>query len=271
MAHLSYPGCPGQVFAFPCPNGRAPLRLDAGMAYLGVALARAGYAVLIPDLGPLYVGADIDRPYDQRVGFARTVAALVARARAGARGESTRWGGGLRGRIAPGGLAVIAHSRSGPVALATARTWWHSRHPVRSVLIYGGALEPGDRGVGGSPPPPPDVPVLALVGTEDRDTDWMAAAWLSAHIAQPRRAPALAAAVPGLGHTLVNRTLARRGIDDRICAGGCASAAEHRSFLAAAARAWLGATGAGRTGALPVGGAPVWPAGSGDGLLPAGA
>ena len=78
---------------------------------------------------------------------------------------------------------------------------------VTSVLIYGGALDVAYNGADGTDPAIPDVPLLAIVGDQDQDTDHMGNMWLSAHLDQQRTTPALAAVVPGLGHTFINRTL----------------------------------------------------------------
>lgn len=76
FGHLRAPACTDDLSRWPCPAGFEPMRYDLGMAYLGQALAEQGYAVLVPDLAPLYVAGALSAPYDQTTGWLRTVGGL---------------------------------------------------------------------------------------------------------------------------------------------------------------------------------------------------
>ena len=242
VAHLRYPGCAGNRFAYPCPQGRTERRFDRGMTYLGASLARRGYSVLIPDLGPLYIGDNLTDPYDQPAGAAKILEQLIDSAAAASAGQRTRWGRGLRGDIDASRIGLLAHSRSAAVARDLTRSWSGGPHPIAAIMTYGGAYESAYGGEPGTTPMVPDVPYLGIAGDEDRDTPYMAPMWLTHHLGTRRTAPALVAVVPGFGHTLINRTLATAGIDDRICDTGCPDAQKHQAFLSATALDWFDAT-----------------------------
>ncbi len=242
VAHLRYPGCAGNRFAYPCPHGRTERRFDRGMTYLGVSLARRGYSVLIPDLGPLYIGDNLADPYDQPAGAAELLERLIDSAVAASAGERTRWGRGLRGDIDASRVGLLAHSRSAAVASDLTRSWSAGSHPIAAIMTYGGAYESAYGGELGTTPMVPDVPYLGIAGDQDRDTPYMAPMWLTQHIGTHRTAPALVAVVPGLGHTLINRTLSAAGLDDRICDTSCPDAHQHEAFLSTTALDWFDAT-----------------------------
>lgn len=252
IGHLRYPACPDMQVAYPCPNGAPARRFDAGMVYLAERLAEAGYSTLIPDLSPLYVGDDPTSPYDQADGLDRTLSLLLDNLDDAVAGRATRWGDGLTDRVDTDRFGFIAHSRSGTLAGGLVSSMAKHHRTVSSVLVYGGAFDVAYHDGNGTDPAMPDVPVLAIVGDQDQDTDHMGTMWLSAHLDQRRAAPALAAVVPGLGHTFVNRTLSEAGIDDRICAGDCPPAAEHERFLGDVAARWLDATMGGAPTELPL-------------------
>lgn len=66
ISHLRGPNCTGENYAYPCPSGTEEIRYDRGMNYLAHELAAQGYDVLIPDLGPVFIGSDVEGAYDQR-------------------------------------------------------------------------------------------------------------------------------------------------------------------------------------------------------------
>lgn len=241
VAHLRYPNCGRSRFAFPCPNppGR---RFDRGMRYLGIAMARRGYSVMIPDLAPLYVGGDLDAPYDQAAGFTATLTQMLDTLRSADTGHPTRYGSGLRGRIDATRIGLIGHSRSASTASQFVRTWHRPWSRVGSVMVYGGAYQIEFHGREGTFPAMPDLPFLGIVGDEDQDTGFMGAMWLAHHIDQQRKRPALIAVVPGLGHTYINRTLSAAGVDDRICDDRCPGVRVHERFLVDTATRWFNAT-----------------------------
>lgn len=250
--HLRYPNCAGSRFAYPCPRGHAERRFDKGMTYLGVAMAKRGFSVLIPDLGPLYIGGDLDDPYDQGTGLARSLDRLVGALERANAGKRTRWGHGLRGDIDTSRLGLLAHSRSAPLASGLIRSWKDSAHPITTLMTYGGFYESYYHGESGATPMVPDLPYLGVVGDQDRDTPYMAPMWLTHHVSERRKAAALVAVVPGLGHTYINRTLSRARIDDRICDDTCRNAATHRRFLIRTATAWFNTTLRHRRTLLPL-------------------
>ncbi len=222
------------------------------MTYLGVALARRGYSVLIPDLGPTYIGGTLTDPYDQSAGVRTILDRLLGSALAASAGERTPWGRGLEGDIDASHVGLLAHSRSAAVARDLTRAWSAGAHPITTIMTYGGAYDTSYGGEPGSTPMVPDVPYLGIAGDQDRDTPYMAPMWLTHHLGTHRTAPALVAVVPGFGHTLINRTLSSAGIDDRICDTSCPDAAEHEAFLSAASLDWFDATLRRRRTALPL-------------------
>lgn len=259
LAHLRYPACADGVFAFPCPQDDAALRFDSGMVYLATDLAAKGYSVLVPDLAPVYVGADTDQPYDQRAAVQQILDVMLTQVDAATRGQATRWGEDLAGVVDTSHIGLFAHSRSATIAGDLVSAMAGGEHQVASVLVYGGAYDVYYHGEPGTTAAMPDVPLLAVVGAEDQDTGFSASMWLGEHIATPRKSPKLAAVVPGLGRTYINRTLSSLGVDDRICEGNCPDAAKHERFLTQTATQWFDATLRGRSTSLPIRGTDALP------------
>ncbi len=234
VSHLRMPGCTKDVLAYPCPRGTKELHLDRGMTYLGVDLARRGYAVLIPDLSPLWIGASTSAPYDQIAGWRRIVGGLRERVAAADRGRAG-FGMSLAGRVDTSRSALVVHSRSSYIVEPAVRAWRRTS-PVASVFAYGPAATADD-------PAPPDIPYLVALGGADGDVQSTPVQWVSAHLGVRRRSMLAVATVPGLGHSYVNRALSAARIDDRMsCDASCPTAAAHEAFLSAAASSWLAAT-----------------------------
>lgn len=250
VSHLRMPGCTGDVLAYPCPRGTRELRLDRGMTYLGVDLARQGCAVLIPDLSPLWIAPETATPYDQIAGWQKIVGGLRDRVAAAGRGRGG-FGVNLTGRVDASRSALVVHSRSSYVVGPAVRAWRRTS-PVVSVFAYGPASTAED-------PAPPDVPYLVALGGADGDVNSTPSQWVSKHLGAARRSMLAVATVPGLGHSYVNRTLARAGLDDRKgCDARCPDARAHQVFLQNAASAWLRTTHRGpATPAAPAGAVPV--------------
>lgn len=137
VSHLRMPGCTGDVLAYPCPRGTRELRLDRGMTYLGVDLARQGYAVLNPDLSPLWIAPETATPYDQIAGWQKIVGGLRDRVAAAGRGRGG-FGVNLTGRVDASRSALVVHSRSSYVVGPAVRAWRRTS-PVVSVFAYGPA------------------------------------------------------------------------------------------------------------------------------------
>lgn len=252
VTHLRYPNCAGDRFAYPCPRGKRERRLDRGMTHIGVELSRRGYSVLIPDLGPLYIGDDLTSPYDQPAGVRKVVGRLIDTAVSASAGKKTRMGSGLRGSIDASQVGLLAHSRSATLAGDLTRGWSSSAHPIASLMTYGGGYDAYYGGAPDSTPMVPDVPYLGVVGDQDQDTPYLSAMWLTRHVDSRRSRPALVAVAPGFGHTFVNRILSSAKIDDRICEVGCRTASEHEKFLGRTAHSWFGATLRQRPTRLPL-------------------
>lgn len=234
MSHLRMPGCTANVLAYPCPKGTKELRLDRGMTYLGVDLARRGYAVLIPDLAPLWIGDETSAPYDQIAGWHQIVGGLRDRVAAAIRGRGG-FGLTLTGRIDAGRSALVVHSRSAYIVNPAVRAWRRTS-PVASVFAYGPAATADD-------PAPADVPYLVALGSSDDDVATTPADWVGRYLGVSRRSALALATVPGLGHSYVNRTLSAAKLDDRKdCDTVCPSARAHETFLQHAVGQWLAAT-----------------------------
>lgn len=245
ISHMRAQGCETDdiVDAHPCPAGIRERRIDHGLTYLGIDLARFGYAVLIPDLSPLYVARDPKAPYDQAAGWLKTVGLMRTRLQEADRG-GRRFGLDLRDRIDMRRVGLVTHSRSSWIAGPVVRAW-RTTTPIAGVFAYG----PADTV---DSPPAPDVPYLALLGTKDKDVDQYATQWIGDDLGRPRRFPLAIGMVEGFGHNYVNTTLSDRRIDDRVCDGDCRSPLTHRRLMQNTALAWMDATMRGRTAPFPM-------------------
>lgn len=248
--HLRGPNCAEGVSAYPCPDGSEGLRLDRGMTYLGESLAAQGYAVLIPDLSGVWVGADITAPYDQRAMWKDAVGTLVDAIGSDAAGTTDVYGLPDVNKIARNQVGLVVHSRAGMI-VDTAIDLFGS-DAVRGVLAYGPAYDTYDPE--SFSPAPADVPYLAITGEQDLDVGPSANLWLSEYLAKLRTTPALTTSVPGLGHMLINRALAESGIDERTACDlvACPDAAEHERVLTTVATYWFNATMKDKPGPIPL-------------------
>ncbi|WP_116112071.1 hypothetical protein [Austwickia chelonae] len=237
LSHLRNPNCADGTHAFPC-QGDKENRFDRGMAYLATDLAKKGYAVVVPDLGPLFMPRSLTEPYDQAEGWTKVVGNFLEKVRSATTNEEKTFGVALKGKIDSAKAALIAHSRSGQIADQIVSAWAKGPTKITSVLAYGPsyAVENKDKVT----PMVPDIPYLALLGDKDKDVSYQAVNWLSHHLGSTRTQPALVGLLPGYGHNYVNRTLSAKGTDDRTeCDKGCPDAAAHEKLLADAATRWL--------------------------------
>lgn len=250
--HLRGPNCADGVSAYPCPNGEEGLRLDRGMTYLGEALASQGYAVLIPDLSGVWVGADLAQPYDQRAMWKDAVGKLVDALASDAAGTSAIYGITGADKIARDQVGLVVHSRAGAIVDSALELF--GAQAVRGVLAYGPAYDTFDPEA--FSPAPADVPYLAITGEQDLDVGPSANLWLSEYLGNARNAPALVGSLPGLGHMLVNHALAEAGIDERTACDvvACPDSAEHERVLTTVAAEWFATTMKGTPGAIPTDG-----------------
>lgn len=244
--HLRAPGCSDDTFAYPCTNS-TERRFDIGMTYLGEHLAGQGYAVLIPDLSPVWIGADVASPYDQTKLWQQVVSRFVAEFE---NQNSAALQGIDTSQLDTSQLGLVLHSRSGILVNPAVELFGAAR--IKGVLAYGAAYDTFDAEM--LSPAPADVPYLAVSGDLDADVGASANLWLGAHLGLPRSTPAIAATVPGLGHMYVNRVLSEAGLDDRIgCEElDCPDAAEHERFLCEVAADWFGWAFYGADTSIPV-------------------
>lgn len=248
VSHLRAPNCSDQTFAYPCADGATELRFDRGMTYLGQALAGAGYTVLIPDLGGIFVGSDLTAPYDQHHLWRTSVQQLLEKiTRPNAAAEL-----GVDS-LAPLDLSrvgLVTHSRSGTVVEPARQLFGPDN--LRAVVAYAPAYDTFD--VESISPAPADVPYLAVIGLADSDVGASANLWLGHYLGQERQHSAAVVALPGLGHLLVNPAAsAGLGDDRRGCdLVECPDAATHERVLTEVSLDWLGAYILGADTQLPV-------------------
>ena len=212
------------------------------MTYWAKTMAKQGYAVMIPDLGPLYGPADPKAPYSQATAYAQTVTKLRAAVMSANAGAKTRLGDGLRGTVDALSMAVVGHSRAGELTTLAVPMWQKAGIRIPSVMMYGGYYLTTRGDV--MNPMIADVPYFGLMGSYDYDVKYASREWLTAHIEARRTSPALVGVVPGLGHTYINRELSKRHIDDRRGCDtiACPGPAAHEDTFTRASSAWLNAT-----------------------------
>lgn len=242
--HLRAPGCTGDTFAYPCPDGTREIRYDRGMQYLAADLAADGYAVLIPDLAPAWTGTEITTPYDQAKLWRQTVShmldAIAADAQTTGGESSTNYRLTGLNAIDTGTVGLVLHSRSGGLIDTASDLLGDS---LKGVLAYGPFYATYDA-ENVTPPAPADLPYLSITGDEDSDVETIPHLWHTYHIRQERTAPAISVQVEGLGHMYINRALSDGSTDDRHGCGiiDCPDAAAHETLLKDTARTWFGAT-----------------------------
>lgn len=255
--HLRAPNCSDKIFAYPCPDGTSEMRYDQGMHYFGDALARQGYAVLIPDLGAAWIGGDVTQPYDQNLMWDQIMTRLIAPIQTKTEGVHNPYGLDAIAQIDLGSIGLVVHSRSGTIVDQAMKTLGEGR--VKTVLAYAPAYDTLDPET--FTPAPADVPYLGLVGGLDADVSASANLWIGEYLPMHRQSPMLVNTVPGLGHMYINRTLSAANLDDRIGCDvlDCPDAQEHERVLITAATDWFAKTlPAGQPGtetakALPLG------------------
>ena len=251
FAHQRYTDCVDDSVHFPCA-GSQQLRLDRGMIYWAKAMAKQGYAVIIPDLGPLYGPADPKAPYSQAQAYAKTVEQLRAAVKSANAGGKTRLGDGLKGKVDTRSMAVIGHSRAGELTTLAVPMWQKAGIRITSVMMYGGYYLTTHGDV--MDPMIGDVPYFGLMGSYDEDVKFASREWLTAHIEASRKSTAIVGVVPGFGHTYINRELSKRHIDDRRGCDliACPGPAAHEDLFLRASSAWLNATVKHERSSLPM-------------------
>ncbi|MDO4791279.1 MAG: hypothetical protein Q3999_02210 [Buchananella hordeovulneris] len=238
ISHLRAPNCSDNNFAYPCAAGAQENRYDRGMVYLGEALAAQGYAVLIPDLGGIFIGADVVEPYDQNAMWRETVGRLAQAL--DERNAHEILGVKLSAPIDMANVGLVVHSRSGTIVEPAVELFGEGN--IKTVFAYGPSYDTVE--LENISPVPADISYLALVGDADADVGPSANLWLGHYIDAKRQNPASVVSVPGLGHMWVNRVASAANFDDRIGCDlrECPSASEHERILTEIALDWLGAT-----------------------------
>lgn len=244
FGHLRMPGCSTMVATYPCPRGSQEMRYDRGMRWYGESLAARGYAVLIPDLAPIYSPQELSTPYSQQKAWLTAVGRLRDQAVAGDAGRRSAWGTGLRGMIDGHDTTLVVHSRSAYMVNGTIDAWRRSSTPIGQVMAYGGAHDTPS--TDGTPTPiRANIPFLGVAGTADADVENMGSQWFTAVIGAPRTAPAFQVEVEDYGHAYINRELSRRGLDDRR-GEVTRTAKDHEKLLLDTTVGWLSHTVRGR-------------------------
>lgn len=252
MGHLRSPSCTGEIFAHPCPKGTTEMRYDRGMTYWAQALAEKGYAVIVPDLNPVFINKDQDG-YDQRKAWLRVMERARDEVLAADAGKKSIFGQGLKDSIDQAHTALVAHSRSGSYIADAQKAWAKSVAPLRSVMAYAPSPNDGKVDFDFEAPVDPNIPYFSVNGDEDGDVNLMDPKWLTEHVGQKRTASALSAVVPGYGHNYINREFSSRKIDDRKNKDkSLPDAKAHEKLMIEASAMWLDSTLRGKSGQMPL-------------------
>ncbi|RJQ79719.1 hypothetical protein D5S17_09795 [Pseudonocardiaceae bacterium YIM PH 21723] len=255
FSHLRASTCGNGAFAYPCPSGVAEVRYDKGMDYLAKALAAKGYAVLVPNLAPLYIGIQQEGPYDQKIGYMVTLDRIRDRLVSAAQGGANDFGATMKGRVDTSKVAIAGQGRSGRMLAPLAIRW--KQGPVKPAAILAvaplyrvaryGEAEGNAPDTSWSTAPPTDIPYFGLVPSADgviEEAD--ANQYLSHYLSVPRTAPAqVAVTEEPFGHNFFNTALSSIPADDRLgCLGKpCVPTAEaHQALLIKSFGDWLDAT-----------------------------
>lgn len=249
FSHLRAPNCADAMFAFPCKGKEEGTRFDQGMAYFGEALAERGYAVLIPDLTPLWVSGDESKPYSQKDMWTAIVKKLRDRIAAGASG-SKDLGSDYKATIDFDQVGLVFHSRSAMMVDAAQHLF--GKDKLMSAMGYGGSYNAKD--ITDIDPAGPDLPTFLVNGDEDGDVERAANWWLTEHVQQKRQTPIVSVQVPGYGHMFINRQLQTKEADDRKACSviACPSSADHEKLLINSAIDWFDATIRGAETSIPL-------------------
>lgn len=250
IGHLRAATCADASFRFPC-GGADSIRYDAGMDYLAEKLAAQGYAVLAPDLAPVFVGQLARRgSYDQTRAWRRVVldqveslsrAADQSEARKRLVGSDSEADARVRA-VDTSSILWIAHSRSGMMIRAAAEEAAKAGITTRGALYLATAHDVGNNEGESLDDPPLDVPSLGIVGGRDRDVPSDSVQWAAAHFGVDRRSPLAVATVGSFGHTQFNA--APELADDRPDCGSkpaspsCPSGEEARAMMITTAVGW---------------------------------
>ena len=247
ISHLRSPNCLDKSSAYPC-NNTEEIRYDRGMVYLGEHLAKQGYTVIIPDLGGIFIGADVSEPYDQGAMWQQTVGNFVNAIKTDAEGKTNIFDVSLP-PVDFSKVGLFVHSRSGQMVDA-AQTLF-GKDNLKGIFAYAPAYDTIELEF--ISPAPADIPYLAVVGSLDADVGSSANLWLGHYSTTPRQSAASVVELPGLGHMYVNRATSEIGFDDRIGCDvlNCLDAKAHEDIALKTVTEWFNATLEGKKSDLP--------------------
>lgn len=250
LSHLRAPNCQDMSFSYPCAPGIEEFRYDQGMSYLGEHLAAQGYTVVVPDLGGIFIGADLEAPYSQTRMWSTTVKSFIDAIASDSVGQTDILGLTYAAPVDTSSVGLFVHSRSG-MLVDTAATLLGEEH-LKSVFAYGPAYDTVD--LENISTAPADIPYLALVGDQDADVGPSSNLWLGHYASTPRKSAASVAELPGLGHMFINRAASAAHFDDRVTCDvlQCASASEHERVVMETSAGWFNATLRNQPTDLPV-------------------
>lgn len=249
LSHLRAPNCTNMSFTYPCPQDKE-FRYDRGMSYLGEHLASQGYTVLVPDLGGIFIGADVEAPYSQTRMWSEVIRTFTQAITTDSAGTTDLLGLSYASPVDTSTVGLFVHSRSGMLVDTAVQTL--GKDALKGVFAYAPAYDTVE--LSQVSPAPADIPFLAVVGEHDSDVGASANLWLGHYADTPRVSSASVVEVPGLGHMYVNRAASATGFDDRVACDEveCASAQEHERVLMETATHWFDATLRGAQTDLPL-------------------
>jgi dienelactone hydrolase len=216
-------GCPGEFGTWPCFAREQ--RNDLGFRYLVRALARAGFVAFAPDLNAAHTGGWGEVKNAEALRFGQVVDATFAELARENRGQKTRFGIPLQGKLDLSTLGVLGHSRGGMNVLE----WGKGKSAVRSTFLLAPFFDPAKRIA--------DVPATVALGTCDGDTRLQGAKYFAALRGTPRTEPAYQLTLQGANHNYYNQTLARLKAND--APSGRPGCGRGKQLAAGAQQAWL--------------------------------
>lgn len=239
ISHLRAPNCTDKSFAYPCPDQVDEFRYDRGMRYLGEHLAAQGYTVIIPDLGGIFIGADVEEPYNQQVMWQKLLNQFIDIIKSGQAEQMNKLGAKIA-QVDFSKVGLLVHSRSAMLEQAAQDIFGKTN--LRSIFAYGPAYDTVE--LEHISDAPIDVPYLALVGSMDVDVGSSANLWLGHYATEQRTTPALSLELPGFGHMYINQAASAAKFDDRIGCDvlECPDAKAHENIIKNLTNDWFNAT-----------------------------
>jgi dienelactone hydrolase len=242
VAHGSHgDGCPGEFGTWPCFAREQ--RNDLGFRYLVRALAKAGFVAFAPDLNAAHTGGWGEVEKAEALRFGQVVDATFSELALANRGQKTRFGIPLQGKLDLSTLGVLGHSRGGMNVLE----WGKGKTAVRSTFLLAPFFDPAKRVA--------DVPATVALGTCDGDTGLQGAKYFAALRGKPRTEPAYQLTLQSANHNYYNQTLARLKAND--APSGRPGCGRGKQLAAGAQQAWLASVATDHFGVSLLEGAPA--------------